>query len=194
MKKIIFMLLISLLSLSQYSGSCSPVCHPYATDGQLVVGFTCVQFNSWPEIYHLLNGTNLTSVKNLFLIPVESLVLTSEMARNLLGQDFDENVKSDIALQMFRLAGIGLFDLPTNKTTLTSRNYTTKTFNLDLRQSVIKFFVGDRPQSKCACTRDLIQSAHHFQPIHFDFVWRKFEIRRGPDVSVRVRQRKPGVL
>ncbi len=136
-----------LLSPSRHVNS-SPGCYSYLKEPHQSV--SCFQFNSWSELFSLLNEANLTSVKFIFLFPAitSSLILTTQVWSALCKQ---LNISYAIPLQFYRLRGISL--LETNEIPAQFRN---SVFSLSIDQSVVNFFIGDKSQNELECSRDII--------------------------------------
>jgi hypothetical protein len=153
------MLLICLFSHSSYVYS-TPGCNIYMKSDQNQV-VSCFQFKSWPELCKLLSQKNLTGVISFYFFPApsSSLILTSQVLDQI-GLNFYEIV--DMTVNFYRLRGISILnELETNQANQgTNKTIYLNVFNIDfhiqLFQSEIEFFIGNKPQSELACTRDII--------------------------------------
>jgi hypothetical protein len=143
MQKIVSMLAISLLISFKFV-STSAICEPY-NYGQSV---SCFQINLWHELNSLLNQSNVTSANYIYLFPAvtSSLILTSEIW-NSFARHLYPNLTS---LHFYRLEGISFSVHNAGKVDCSK-------YRLVFDQSVIKFFIGDKPPlSQFECNRDLI--------------------------------------
>jgi hypothetical protein len=172
-----FTLLISLYFLSPQHTSSTPECSFNVNPNW--PSLSCFQFNSWPELIHLLDKPNFdtSEINALEIFPHESLILTSQV----LGELSRKLDKGPIFINFHRLKGISVLDNFSNQTYFQSDAPFPSGFVISISQSKIDFFIGDKSQSELECSWQMIpQTAITFSYIRSLFFCHRIKYSKKP--------------